>query len=1230
MRSMTKAVRFLLAACAGLGLLAPAALAQTVYGSMAGTVTDPSGAVISGAKVEAKSQQTGATTNTVTTAEGVYRFPELPLGRYDVTVTASGFQQTVLTGIDVQIQSTSVLNIALKVGTAATTVSVNANAPTLQTETSDIGGVVDSRQILDLPLAVSVGVGALRSPEEFMFLLPGTVGPGTANNGNSGVFLNKIAGGQNYGNEVLIDGVSQQRSENGSSFDEEAPSVEALQEFKLTTAMPEAEFGRTTGGIENFVTRSGGNNYHGDAYEILKNTVLDANLWFNGGNRDLCLGNPGANVASCNATFKTPVDIKNDYGGTLGGPVRIPHLYNGTDKLFFFFSWEQIHYNLGSVVTNTVPTAQELSGDFSNPAIFITSNVVGTNPCDGTPIYQGQIFDPSTTKVVNGTECRTAFPGNKIPGGFSPAAQAILAYFPAPTNNQVFNNYQFNSSAPITDTAETIRIDSNLSRRNKIWGSYSSRENDRVSGTPALPYPIDPGSWIQDFTTHFGRFGWDFSISPTMLNHFIFGTNRSNSVNYAQAIFAHQNWSSKFGIGNANSFNFPELTNGFTAQEGNAPQNDDNVDNGLRLVDSVSLQRGAHSISFGADIRYQQYSPIDGNSPVINFCGAQTAADPNLTGVTGNGLASELLGDACGGSQSVIPHQSRWVSWYWAAFVQDDWKVNQHLTFNLGVRYSVDLPRHEANNYTSNFDPNAVDPEYGVKGGLEFGTTCHCNTAWANSYWKDIAPRIGFAYAPAWLNQKTALRGGAGIMYGPLQYSDFGGSMNTGYRANPSFPSKNGFDPSFQIDSGYPAFAQPPDLDPGYFNGTYVAGSWIRPEYGRPAAIYQWDLQLQQQLATDLIATVGYIGNEAQNLHSNLENRNNISIADLNYGDALNQQLQGNTAGVPVPFPGYFTLWGSGVTVQQALRPFPQYDFIDTGCCLENVGHSSYDALVASIQRQFRNGFNLQFSYTWSKSITDADSLLPNNGNGVPQDQDVWDLHKEKSISFQDVPQQVVISYLYQLPWGRDRHWLNHSVVGNLIGGWELGGIQRYMSGQPMGFCCSSGIPGFENAIRFNLIPGKSIKSEVYSKKGPKGIDPFNTASGTNPFTNSMFNGAISNPEYPTGSPQQADAAFYDQNLPVNPAGVPSRGAGAFTLGDSPRVDGVARLPAFYDEDFSLLKDTTIHESLAFELKFEFINALNHHTWNYPDQGPADSTFGIPTSTLQNPRNIQVTGKLRF
>ena len=266
-------------------LFGAAGLAQSVRGSMAGNVNDPSGAVVVGAKITAVGADTGVTLDTVSTSAGSYRFPEMPLGRYDVTVEAAGFAKQVQHGLLVTIGSTTSANFTLSAGGDTTTVNVDASAPTIETETSDQGGTVSTRQIIELPLALG-GVGALRSPEAFEFLLPGTTGPGTANS-NNGVFLSKISGGQEYGNEVLLDGASQTRSENGSSFDEEAPSVEALQEFKITTAIPQAEFGRTTGGIEDFVTKSGTNGFHGTAFDIFRNEDMDANTWFNVGNKPI-------------------------------------------------------------------------------------------------------------------------------------------------------------------------------------------------------------------------------------------------------------------------------------------------------------------------------------------------------------------------------------------------------------------------------------------------------------------------------------------------------------------------------------------------------------------------------------------------------------------------------------------------------------------------------------------------------------------------------------------------------------------------------------------------------------------------------------------------------------------------------------------------------------------------------------------------------------------------------
>lgn len=1226
MRQLRGIWSYALIVCLAFGICSHAN-AQTVFGGIAGLVTDTTGAVVPGANVVATNEKTGVTFHTVSTSAGAYRFPELPLGTYTVTATAAGFQQSASTGVTVNVQVTTSLNIKLQVGAAAQTVTVNASGLHLQTETSDINGSITDQEYLQLPLTLG-GVGALRSPEAFEFLLPGTTGPGTANNNSNGIFFARIAGGQAFGNEVLIDGVSQQRSENGSSFDEEAPSVEALNELTVTQALPPAEFSRTTGGIENFVTKSGTNQYHGDAYDLIRNTALDANLWFNGGEKAIsCSGSN--DTPACRSTFATPVDRKNDYGGTLGGPVWIPKVYDGHNKLFFFFSWEQLHYNLGATTLTTVPTPQELSGDFSNPAIFQTNKVLGTNPCDGTPIYQGQIFDPTTTRTVvqpNGSSivCRTAFPGNKIPSNrFSQVAKNVLGYFPAPTNNLVFNNFSYASTSPITNTTYTVRIDANITEKSKLWSSYSSRDNNRIAGTPQiLPYPIDPNTWKQDFETHFWRVGWDYSITPTLLNNFILGSNRSNSINFAVPALEGKNWDKILGLGNAVSNNFPVFTNGFTAQEG-MPNNGDNIDNGLRLNDSVAWQKGAHSITVGLDLRYQQYSPINNNSPSVNFCGSQTAVDPNQP-LTGNGLASELLGDACNGGQNIYSHQSRWISWYYSGFFQDNWQVNPNLTLNLGLNYSVDVPRHEADNDTSNFSRTAIDPEYGVPGALVFGTLCHgCNTKWADTWFKDVGPRIGFAYTPPSLGGKTVVRGGGGILYGPLQYDDFGGSMDAGYKANPNFPSKNGFDPSFQIDNGYPAFAPPPNLDPGQFNGSFLPGSYIERRAGRPAMVTNFNMQVQQQLANDLIMTVGFVGNVAQDLQANVQNINNIGLQQIKLGDELSSPLLNNSYGVATPFPGYFQLWGNGVQVQQALRPFPQYDFIDSGCCLENPGHSSYDALLATLSRQFQNGIELQVSYTWAKNITDADSILPNTNPGDPQEQNPADLHQEKSISIQDIPQTLVLSYLYDLPFGKGKPFLNHGLLNYLAGGWEIGGIQRYQSGQPMAFCCSSGIPGWEQAIRYNRIPGSHIAGAAYSRGGQKALNPFATGGGTNPNLNSMFNGAVDNPAY-ANSGTTVPAAFIDQNLEKY------RNGGAFQLGDTPRIVGSVRTPPYYEEDFSVMKTVPIRATTDFELKFDILNALNRHSFGSPDGNPNDFLFGVPTYSQEAPRAIQVTGKVNF
>lgn len=1173
--------------------------AQTNEGQMAGNVLDSSGAAIPEATISARNEGTGSVYKVVSTSAGSYRFPSVALGRYTVTANAATFRQSVSTGVEVQVNTVASLNITLLAGSASETVTVEANAPLVETESSELGGVVNSRQIVELPLALG-GVGALRSPEAFVFLIPGTTGPGTGNSAN-GIFVSKVAGGQNFGNEILVDGASQTRSENGSSFDEEGPSVEALSEFKVTTATPSAEFGRTTGGVENFVTKSGTNQYHGTVFELFQNEAMNANAWFNNGRLAQCA--PGD--AGCLAVNKRPVDKKNDYGGSAGGPISIPHLYNGRDRTFGFFAWEQFRQHIGSTATSTLPTAAERGGDFSALLGTATSTI---NPCTGLPVLQGQIFDPATTQTIGTATCRSAFAGNIIPTArLSKAGQGLAAFIPAPNSPGLTNNFNFNATLPINDTTYSVRIDHNVSERLKLFASYNTRENNLItSGPEALPAPVDPNSFTQDFLTHFVRLGADYTLTPALLNHFNFGFNRSNSINHTFAASGGINYAQQVGIANVNTTAFPVITfDGLDQYQRLASShNDDNIDNGWRFNDSLSFSKGRHNFRVGGDFRFQQYSPINATVAQFNFVRAQTSYSSagGASQISGNSLASLLLGATDSASQNVPAHQPQWLSTYYAVFAQDDFKVTSHLTLNLGVRYDVDVPRHEKGNNTSNFSITAPDPAAGGHpGALVFGTTCHCNTKWADTWYKDIAPRVGFAYSPANSGGKTSIRGAYAILYGPLQYADFGGSMTTGFTANANPSSLDHFSPAFTLDSGFPAFTAPPNLDPGQLTGQPVGGEFVSASQGRPAMVENWSLQVQQQLAKDLIFTIGYIGERGTHLRSSIENINNAPLSSLALGDHLTDPQAGNTVGVTSPYTGF------NGQVQQALRPFPQYAFIATDCCLQNLGQSTYHALISSIERRFSNGVNLQASYTWAKNITDADSILPGVNAGVQQFQNSFNHRAEKALSTQDIPHTFVVSYLYQLPVGRGRRFLNNNKLVDLaVGGWELGGVQRYQSGEPISFGCASGIPGQDNCIRYSRVQGQSLKSAAYQSN--QKINPFGTE-------NSVFN----------------RAAFYDQNQPIsagNPLGRPA--GGAFRFGDMPRVTGEIRNFKYLNEDFSLIKDFHFSEKSFFQLKGEFLNAFNRHIFGIPDTESANGDFGVPTYTINGPRTLQVTGRVTF
>ncbi len=1208
--------------------------AQTNEGQLAGNILDPSGATIANATVTAKSDESGTVYTAKSSSTGNYRFPSIQLGRYTISTMAPGFKQAVNTGVEVRVGTTTSLDINLSTGGATETVTVESDAPKVETESSEVGGTVTDRQIIELPLALG-GVGALRSPESFVFLIPGTVGPGSGNS-NNGIFISKIGGGQNFGNEVLLDGASQTRSENGSSFDEEALSVEAISEFKVTTSTPAAEFGRTTGGIENFVTKSGTNHYHGSAFGIFRNEFLDANDWFNNGRKAFYTSTGDTTDAFNN---RRPSDKEYDFGISAGGPLAIPHVYNGRDRTFGFFSWEQFRLTAGGVATSTVPTLAERGGNFTDQEITGANGQI--NPCDGTAIQNGQIFDPATTRTVNGIRCRNAFPNNTIPTGrFSAVGQKIAAFYPAPNNTAVTNNYSLSSSSQLYNTTYSLRVDHSVSTKDKLFGSYSTRENTRYNPQNlTLPSPVDPNVQTQDFLTHFGRAGWDHIFTPSLLNHLNLGFNRSNSINGSIESGTNVNFNPQ--LGTPFSAGFPRVdVGGYISLSRN--QNDDNIDNGIRVNDAVSWQKGRNSFKFGFDYRYQQFSSVahDNENGYLSFQGNETKA--TQTGAyptgTGNGFASLLLGQGDYASSQVNASQPRWISNYWAGFVQDDFKATNSLVLNIGLRYDIDQPRREAHNNTSNWSPTAIDPKNGLPGALVFATTCtSCNPRWADTYFKDIAPRVGFAFSPTSRNGTFVIRGGFSTLYGPLIYTDFGGGTRTGYTV-PTIQSSDGFDPAYSVDGGVKPSVVGTNLDPGFYdsgnaNATTSFSDYIKPSYGRPAQINQWNLQIQQELAKDLIATVGYIGSAGSHLRSGIENVNNMSASNFSRGDALvNYDLASNS--VKSPYTGF------NGNVQQALRPFPQYGFIATDCCLQNVGHSSYEALILSLERRFSHGLNLQASYTWSKDITNADSALPGINAGVNQEQNPFDSKSQKTLSIQDIPHTFVTSFIYELPFGKNKSFLNFNnpVARSLVSGFEIGSVLRYQSGQPTSFGGASGIPGWDNFIEFTRLPGSTLASNA--RKGH--IDPFRNlraggkVPGPDPNVDSEFNGLFRR-ENAGYSALQPSPAFYDQNqgpnriLRAQQVGTcPTCDNGGFLFGNVPRVTGEVRNYLYNNEDFSFLKKTPLSEGVTLFLKLEMLNAFNRHIFGTPDTQPYDATFGVPTYTIDGPRHMQLTARFQF
>ena len=1193
--------------------------AQLDTGEISGVVADPAGSMVQGVKVTAHEDSTGTEYATVSSSSGYYVFPSVRTGTYTVSAVASGFKKAVYNGITVLVGSHTAQNISLTVGSVDQSVSVNAQALTLETESSEVDGSVTQAQMTDLPLQVS---GNLRQLSTFEFLVPGTVGPGTSNGGAGGQLMDKINGGQDEGSDFLVDGITTNRQENGSGgFEILAPSVEAIQEFHVSLSGLPANLGRTTGGIANYNTKAGTNAYHGVVYDIYKNNAFDGNGWFNNGYL------AQATTPAARDLLQRPPDTKNDYGLTMGGPVQIPHIYNGHDRTFFFFNWEQLRYSTGSAITSIIPTPAELgsNGQYFDFTSTLGGQIPGASDACNTKLYFGEIFDPKTE--VN--QCRTPMLNNgnlnEIPiGRESAVAKAVLKYMPSPNlTGAGTNNYVYDTSDTPSQTVYSFRVDQNVGEKHKLWAFFSSRENTDQGGSLSLPAPLNTCCAAFNQLGKLFRGGWDWVIKPQLINSLTVGTNRSWNDTLSRAAEMGINWDSQLGIANGFGPVFPGfefIGSPYSSFGENSGAID--VDNVIALDDSVNWQHGAHSFKIGGDVQYHQYSFVSkiggtcsGTSGCFTFYDNQTASDTTYWGQDGNSFAAFLIGESATANDIEQLHAPRWIEHGVSLYGQDDWKARTNLTLNLGLRWSYDTPRHEAEGATAIMSPLAQNPgANNIPGALVFagvgpGRNGNKGETWADTYYKDIEPRVGFAWSPHHLDNKVVLRGSGGIYYGPLVYADYGQGTVQGFVANSTLFTADPLDGP-QVDAGLPAEPTTPDLDPTQLNGQGV--DYVAPTYGRPAMVETWTLESQVQVAPDLFFTLGYLGMHSTRLHGLINYPNDMPLSGLAFGTALNQPVISNTVGVNPPYANFYNTWGTGVTVEQALRPFPQYGYINTDSYLQNVGQASYDAMEVKLERRFHNGLNILASYTFSKTLTDADAIQPFYSTLQSQGgtQNPYDHKAEKAVSNQDIPNNFVVSYIYELPVGHGKQFANNTPapVNAVIGGWRVSGVQRYLGGQPISFFGANGIPGFDNGIRPNRVSGQATR-----RSGAFNPFAFNN-TGTTGYNHSS--GACMTGYWNC-------AAFTDPN-PTPGVNVP------YVFGTMPRNSADIRSFPFYDEDISISKMIPIHESVQAEFSGQMFDAFNRHAFNKPDSGVQDTGFGQVGSTLLGPRNVQFMLRITY
>jgi hypothetical protein len=1127
-----------------------------VTAQIAGTVEDQQHAAVIGAKVVLTNEATGLERKTNTNDSGAYAIALLQPGSYRINIDAPGFRPLSRAGILLQVAQAATVNFELQVGSNVETISVSEATPLLDTSTDAIGGVVAPEQVENLPM-----LG--RNSNSLMVLEPGVVATRqtTANPVLETHYqFFSINGSRPNQSQFLLDGGNDTNL--GFNGPEYTPGVEEVQEYRIQTSNFSAEYGNSAGGVINISTKSGTNRFHGSAFEYLRNDIFSANNFFS--NR---AGVPRAKLRY------------NQFGGTVGGPIF-------RNKAFFFFAYEGLRQITPQVVTTSVPTALQRAGDFSQ-----------TNNSGGTLLT---IYDPSST-VANpnspGNYIRTAFPGNKIPAGrLDPVALAIQQYFPQPnqagTPGSGLNNFIFSGGNIQHTNNYSGRVDYQLNASNQLMGRYSVELLSPwvVPATFGLSDIASPG-YVTKPQHHFYSIGkLIHTFSPTFFGDF--------HGSWARWFYQSRGLSNgfdptKLGLpayltaNSSDNLGFPSISPGEMSGLGGYANENDSTDR-YEFGANISKIWSKHTLKFGGLYGLGLYPvhTVDSTTGTYASTNAFTQGPNPLSASTtsGFGYASFLLGTMSSGTQDPTRIIGSYKQPYFGLFVQDDVKISRNLTANLGLRWDVESPRTEEKNRMSNFDftttsslPNSAT----VTGGVKFpGVNGVSRGDWQSNN-KNFAPRVGLAYS---LGPSTVVRAGYGIFFG----NSWGNGRNNNSMPQYGFfcstqvntSNNNGLTPATTLSNPFPTgFCKATGSTAGLQTGLGQTINFINRNYQTPY-LQSWNLDIQRALPGNAVVQIAYSGSTGVHLNG-IREFNQLNPKYFSMGAALNNQ-------VPNPYYGVITsgpLAGPTITLGQSLRPFPQYS--DVSSRMETFGESSYHAMFLSFQKHMSKGFSLSGSWTWMKIIDDvipAPNGFPGSSFSASNPQNFYDSRAERAVASFSTPHTVVISYIYELPFGPGKPILNkEGAVGKIVGGWQINGLTTFQRGTPLQVSGGNSSGSFDGTQRPNW-------------------------TGKNP----TLGGAVTN---------RLNGYFDTSQFTFN---------APFTFGNAPRLIPTLFQQGIDDWDMSLIKDTAVVENVKIEFRAEVFNTFNRVQFAPPNLSINSSAFGVVSGQQNNPRTMQFGLRLKF